>query len=214
MKKYDIALIESDGCLTKDSYNALADMVGGERMIPIEIEATHVECSAMGFISEKAADQLDFDYDGLRRYLGRIMDDINLENPEYTYEYEGLSIYMGYEKVLLEEAAQAKSPDACLPEEKDDIYVIRITEKLAGFFNVKAPSAEAAEDFIHDKYYDALDSVSYALEVSELIDTNIECVGLAKEVYKDDLYVRTDFDATEEESREAASIEDENDKEI
>ncbi len=182
MKKYDIALIESDGCLTKDSYNALADMVDGERMIPIEIEAAHAECSAMGFISEKAADQLDFDYDGLRKYLGSIMDDINLENPEYTYEYEGLSIYMGYEKVLQEEKKDVKSLG-------DDVYVVRIREHLAGFYNVKAASAEEAEDFIHDKYYN-----EGGLTVDEVIDSDIECTGLAKDMYEN---VYVDFDATE-----------------
>lgn len=117
--KYDIVLIESDGCLLKDSYIALMEMVNGDRMIPIEFEAKHAECSAMGFISEEAADQLEFDFDGLRDYLGRIMDDMNLENSEYTYEYEGLSIYMGYEKVLLEEKDKTAEEKVEKEEEKD-----------------------------------------------------------------------------------------------
>lgn len=115
--KYDIVLIESDGCLLKDSYIALMEMVNGDRMIPIEFEAKHAECSAMGFISEEAADQLEFDFDGLRNYLGGIMDDLNLENSEYTYQFEGLSIYMGYEKVLLEEKDKTEKVEK--EEERD-----------------------------------------------------------------------------------------------
>ena len=183
MKKYDIALIESDGCLTKDSYNALADMISGERMIPIEIEAAHAECSAMGFISEKAADQLDFDYDGLRKYLGRIMDDINLENREYTYKYEGLSIYMGYEKILQEEKKDVEGPG-------DEVYVVRVREHLGDDYNVRAASAEDAEAFIRDKYGKGGLTID-----TEVIDTDIECTGLAKNIYEN---VYMDFDATEE----------------
>lgn len=94
---YDIALVEkpiSDG-LTRAEAMDLIDMLG-EEFYPIVFDADHQECSALGFITVGAAEKLNYDYHALSAYIGIILDDLNKENPEYEYEFEGLKIWMGY----------------------------------------------------------------------------------------------------------------------
>jgi len=71
----------------------------------------------------------------------------------------------------------------------DDVYTVRVREHLEEFYNVKAASAEDAEAFIRDKY----DKGSLTID-TEVIDTDIECTGLAKDMHEN---VYIDFDATE-----------------
>lgn len=65
---------------------------GITNVYPIEIEAKAVECSFMGFISDEAANEFDYDYEnsGLRDYLDLLM---NLPDVACgTYDYRGVRI--------------------------------------------------------------------------------------------------------------------------
>lgn len=65
---------------------------GIENVYPVEIEAKKVECSFMGFISDEAATEFNYDYEnsGLRDYLDLIM---NLPDVACgTYDYHGIKI--------------------------------------------------------------------------------------------------------------------------
>ena len=101
--KYDVAVIQTPYTLQAKTYKRLIDKVNGPGMFPIDLEAKTQECSAIGFISEKAADLLDYDYEGLRNFLSDIMDDVAKENPNHVYEWNGLLIHMDYEKNLEKE---------------------------------------------------------------------------------------------------------------
>ncbi len=95
---YDMALIEkpiSDG-LNKFEAIELLNLLNSNEFYPIEFEADHQECSALGYITARAAEKLNYDYGGLRSYIGSILDDLEKENPEYEYEFGGLKIWMGY----------------------------------------------------------------------------------------------------------------------
>lgn len=98
MKNYDIAMIEKpfeDG-LTRTDIQVLLDWINGEEVYPIEICAEDHECSAMGFITADAADQLDFDYEmsGLEAFVANILDDMNNESEDCSYEFKGLKIWL------------------------------------------------------------------------------------------------------------------------
>ena len=62
----------------------------------IEIEADKTESIAAGFISEKAADSIDYDYDGsgLEEFIANILDDMTNESSDGTYVFKNLSIFM------------------------------------------------------------------------------------------------------------------------
>lgn len=182
MNQFDIALIETDGTLQKESLIELLAMIQDSEVLPIKVEALYAECSAIGFIRKKAADEvLNYCFTGLNDYIEEILDDLNKENPQHQYAYKGLSIYMGYERLLQNEKKDVR-------RSSDDVYVVRVREHLGGDYNVKAASAEDAEAFIRDKY----DKGSLTID-TEVIDTDIECTGLAKDMYEN---VYIDFDAT------------------
>lgn len=114
MHEFDIALYETDWALKKQSYAELLAMVGDSEVLPIEIEAGYVECSAMGFISYKAAEKLDFDYTGLNKYISEILDDLEKENDQHLYTYQGLSVYMGYERSYEKDKSDDEDNDISL----------------------------------------------------------------------------------------------------
>ena len=95
---YDIAVYQTDYGLSKASYMELLNMVSDDNVLPLDLEASDTEVFAIGFISTEAAETLDYDYDGLQTYLSEIMDDISKENDNCEYSYNGLSVYMGYER--------------------------------------------------------------------------------------------------------------------
>lgn len=103
MNKYDVAVVQSDGGISIDSFKELLEMVNDEHVLPLDLEANHAECSAIGVISVGAAERLDYDYEKLRLYLGEIMDDMDKESENGEYEYEGLKVFMGYERMLSKE---------------------------------------------------------------------------------------------------------------
>jgi len=95
-QKFDIVLIERPGetGLVRDEILAICDSMNREEIYPIEIYAKNQESSAMGFITTKAADKLDFDYErsGLNTFIATILDDIRKENETDIYEFKNLSI--------------------------------------------------------------------------------------------------------------------------
>ena len=95
---YDIAVYQTDCGLSKASYIELLNMVDSDNVLPLDLDASDTEAFAIGFISTEAADALNYDYDGLQTYLSMIMGDISKENDNCEYSYNGLSVYMGYER--------------------------------------------------------------------------------------------------------------------
>lgn len=97
LKTFDAAFLEKYGeeGLSRDDVATLASLVT-ETFYPIEIPATQVESSAMGFISAKAADKLQYDYGCLAKTIAAIMDDTSLESTDHVYEIQGLSVYLSY----------------------------------------------------------------------------------------------------------------------
>jgi len=97
-KLYGLVLREKDSLdgLTRNDVIDLFDMLNGLEAYPIELEARHNECSAMGFITIESAETLWFDYEksGLHDFIANILDDLNNENENCEYEYKGVSIYM------------------------------------------------------------------------------------------------------------------------
>lgn len=96
---YEIILKEkqrTDG-LKPQEIMEMMPLLGDAEVYPIEIEAKTQESVAMGFISQKAADILDFDYDnsGLKDFIALILDDVNNESDNCEYEFRGIRIWMG-----------------------------------------------------------------------------------------------------------------------
>jgi hypothetical protein len=95
---YDIAVYQTDYGLSKASYMELLNMVSSDNVLPLDLDASGTEAFAIGFLSTEAAEALNYDYDGLQTYLSYIMGDISKENDNCEYSYNGLSVYMGYER--------------------------------------------------------------------------------------------------------------------
>lgn len=95
---YGIALREVEGerGLTRSDVLDLFDMLGGEEVFPLELEAREHECSAMGFISAEAAYALDYDYEysGLHDFIAGVLDDMRNESEDCTYEFKGVKIWL------------------------------------------------------------------------------------------------------------------------
>lgn len=101
MEKFGMVLFEKPGekgLTAKDITNLLSKTKKDSEIYPIEINANHQECSAMGFITVEAANMIDFDYEqsGLNKFIGDILDDIEKESENFTYEFKGIKIFMGY----------------------------------------------------------------------------------------------------------------------
>ena len=95
---YGIALREkecTDGLRRHDVID-LFDMLGGVEVYPIELLAKEHECSAMGFITVEAADSLGYDYErsGLHDFVANILDDMNNETEDCTYEFKDVKIWL------------------------------------------------------------------------------------------------------------------------
>lgn len=95
-KLFDVAFLEKscvDG-LTRSEAMDLYDMLSENEAYPIEIENPYGESSAMGFITPSASEKMDYDHKGLDQFVGKILGDINLENENGVYEFQGLRIYL------------------------------------------------------------------------------------------------------------------------
>lgn len=93
---FDIVLLEKHGVkgLTKTEVMDLYNMLKQPEGYPIEIENLDGESSAIGFITPNAAYQLKYEYDMLKKKIGEILADMNLENETDVYCIENLDIYL------------------------------------------------------------------------------------------------------------------------
>ena len=99
---FEITLIEKPGLagLTRAEVNDLHDMLSSLEAYPIEIGDINGNSSAMGFITPKAAEKLEYEYDqnsDLGKFISAILDDMDKESENGQYEFNGLRIYMSRE---------------------------------------------------------------------------------------------------------------------
>ena len=85
----------TDG-ITKTDVMDMFDMLDGTEAYPIELSAYAQESSAMGFITPKAAEMVNYDYEesGLRNFIASILDDMCAENENCEYECNGIKIWL------------------------------------------------------------------------------------------------------------------------
>lgn len=93
---FGITLVEKpnvDG-LTKAEVMEMYDQMNGDEAYPLEISGC--ETSAMGFITPEAAEILNYDYQesGLNDFVAVILDDMNNESEDGTYEFRGIRIHL------------------------------------------------------------------------------------------------------------------------
>ena len=93
---FEITLVEKpnvDG-LTKAEVMEMYDQMNGDEAYPLEIRGC--ETSAMGFITPEAAKILDYDYQesGLNDFVAVILEDMNNESKDGTYEFRGIRIHL------------------------------------------------------------------------------------------------------------------------
>ena len=96
MKKFDVALLERPGTrgLYKNDAMGLYDFLKEPEAYPIEIENKGGDSSAMGFITPSGAEKIDYDYTGLRDFVGNILADMELETEDHCYLFDGIEIYL------------------------------------------------------------------------------------------------------------------------
>jgi hypothetical protein len=99
MSNFSLILHEKqvDGGLVRSEAIDMIDMLpSGEEFLPIEIEAKQHESIAIGFILRVFADELDYDYksSGLVNFIANILDDMNNERDDCTYEFAGRKIWL------------------------------------------------------------------------------------------------------------------------
>ena len=82
--------------LKKNDLIDLFDMLDEEEAYVIEIPAKEHESSAMGLITTTAADSIDYDYEnsGLNDFIAGILDDMETESDDCTYEFKGIKIWL------------------------------------------------------------------------------------------------------------------------
>lgn len=99
MSNFSLILHEKpvDSGLVRSEAIDMIDMLPEEEeFLPIEIEAKQHESCAMGFIAMGFADKLDYDYNasGLVDFIANILDDMNNEREDCTYEFAGEKIWL------------------------------------------------------------------------------------------------------------------------
>lgn len=80
--------------LSADEIVSLTNKLNDKEILPIEVQSEG--SAAIGFITATASDQLDHDYTGICGYIHNILDDMEKEDESCCYEFNSLSIYMGY----------------------------------------------------------------------------------------------------------------------
>lgn len=97
-KKFDIVLLEKSvhecGGLSKKEVMKLYDLLKSETGFPLELENLGSESTAIGFITMKAGDKLDWRYESLNKFVGRILSDMSLEHDDHIYKHKGLKIWL------------------------------------------------------------------------------------------------------------------------
>lgn len=97
--KYDVILKEKpiDEGLGKTEIIEMLSNLKDEEIIPLEIEATKTDSSAMGFITYQAVEMLNFYYkegSNFGKFIIEILEDMNKENKDCHYKFGVLDIYM------------------------------------------------------------------------------------------------------------------------
>lgn len=97
-KKFDIVLLEKSvhecGGLSKKEVMKLYDLLKSETGFPLELENLGSESTAIGFITPEAGDKLDWSYESLNKFVGRILSDTSLEHEDHIYRHKGLKIWL------------------------------------------------------------------------------------------------------------------------
>lgn len=97
-KMYDIVLLEKEGIkgITNDEITKMYDLLASDSAYPVDLQAFDHECSGMGLISVSAAEQLDFDYTELHRFIAGVLEWNNIENEteDGTYHFRDLNILL------------------------------------------------------------------------------------------------------------------------
>ncbi len=106
--KFDMVLIEKplDEGLNPEELMTIGKMVNGDMFIPVEYNAEY--SSAMGLISFKKAEELEYQYQNdskLGVEVRKILEDMELETEDHTYELEGA-------KVLITRGKELEEPEA------------------------------------------------------------------------------------------------------
>lgn len=80
--------------LTKQDVAELYDMLDTDEVYPLEISGS--QSSAMGFITQKAAEVIDYDYEnsGLNEFISSILDDMDKESEDSIYDFHGIKIHL------------------------------------------------------------------------------------------------------------------------
>lgn len=93
---FDVVLIEKYGIegLTLEDVTTIYAKLNQSEAYPMEIPNHIGESSAMGFITAKASEKIDYIHDNLYQFVGQILGDMELESEDNTYEHQGLSIYL------------------------------------------------------------------------------------------------------------------------
>lgn len=93
---FDIALREKDleSGLTKPDILDLYEMIKEEECYPIEFQGEF--SAAMGFISTKAAETLNYDYEtsGLADFIKGIVNNMERENADSSYNFQNLKVWI------------------------------------------------------------------------------------------------------------------------
>lgn len=96
---FDIALTQKplDSGMTKEDVIDLYDMLNEDEAFVIEIQDEN--SAAMGFITCKAAEKLNYDYEtsGLNAFIKNILSDSNNESDDNIYNFNGINIWLTYE---------------------------------------------------------------------------------------------------------------------
>lgn len=97
-KKFDIVLLEKSvheaGGLSKKEVMKLYDLLKSETGFPLEVDNLGGESTAIGFITPEAGDKLNWCYDSLNKFVGRILSDMSLEHDDHIYRHKGLKIWL------------------------------------------------------------------------------------------------------------------------
>lgn len=95
--KIALALYERpiDSGLKKDDAINLIGVLSQDEFLPIEIDSD-CQSAAIGFITLDFADKLNFDYEdsGLNSFIVNILNDMNNENVNGIYDFNGEKIWL------------------------------------------------------------------------------------------------------------------------
>ena len=95
---YGLVLKEKHGVegITRNDSIVMFNMLDENTAYPIELSAYAQESSAMGFITPKAAELIEYDYEysGLHNFIALILDDSCREKENCEYEFKGIKIWM------------------------------------------------------------------------------------------------------------------------